>query len=334
MRVFLSSTCYDLIDVRAEILNELNSLGVEVVASDNILSGFSVLPDKNSIETCLANLRNSDEMVIVLDQRYGASLEQAGYDDLSATHLEFKTALAKKIPIRLFIRDRTEADYAVYRKSKDTKSLSWVRSPGDARLFEIIEKHGSLKVGEPRSNWKELFTSSVDLKSKLKAIYRRSVVASDVVNQITSGCFPVISITLDYKLEDASTGVLPISIVMENSGGAPALNLSSEFVADGGFDSVLKTWEDSEIKDGEFRSSLRAGCREHRVFIFDRFQGDSTVEFFFDVDYVSGIGVEVKERWMIHVSIPDSSILTGATLVSRKFSIVEPLSIQLAQPKG
>jgi hypothetical protein len=76
MKIFVSSPCYDLIDLRAELHEDLNDLGVEAIFSDIKESGFEVVADPatNSIETCLVNVRNSDRVAIILSQRYGPLL--------------------------------------------------------------------------------------------------------------------------------------------------------------------------------------------------------------------------------------------------------------------
>jgi Glu-tRNA(Gln) amidotransferase subunit E-like FAD-binding protein len=77
MRVFISSTVYDLIDVRAELAEQLRTLGITPVLSDDKLSGFSIQQhDINSIETCLVNVDSCDEVVLILDKRYGPTLKK------------------------------------------------------------------------------------------------------------------------------------------------------------------------------------------------------------------------------------------------------------------
>ena len=51
--MFVSSTCYDLIDLRAELEEELRQLGLTPVMSDQPSAEFEVLPNQKSIETCL-----------------------------------------------------------------------------------------------------------------------------------------------------------------------------------------------------------------------------------------------------------------------------------------
>lgn len=82
MKVFVSSTSYDLLDVRAEVANLLSEMKMTPVLSDQQSSDFDVKPQKNTIEVCLMNLRISDWVICILDQRYGPSLKKAGFDDV------------------------------------------------------------------------------------------------------------------------------------------------------------------------------------------------------------------------------------------------------------
>ncbi len=75
MKVFVSSTCHDLIDVRAELAQVLIEMGVQHVMSDMpILNIVFAELTVNSIATCLANVQSSDIVLVVLSQRYGPSL--------------------------------------------------------------------------------------------------------------------------------------------------------------------------------------------------------------------------------------------------------------------
>jgi hypothetical protein len=118
MKVFLSSTCYDLLDVRAEVVSYLSENGIRVMASDDKLSDFHVTTDQNSIETCLANVRSCDHFVIILDQRYGPILSDFGHN-VSATHLEYQEALKEGKQVHLFARDRLVADYSIWKKTEN-----------------------------------------------------------------------------------------------------------------------------------------------------------------------------------------------------------------------
>lgn len=76
MKIFISSTVYDLIDIRAEISALFELFGIASILSDDKLSDFQVRPDRNSIETCLVNVEKSDDVIVILDQRHGLRLAQ------------------------------------------------------------------------------------------------------------------------------------------------------------------------------------------------------------------------------------------------------------------
>jgi hypothetical protein len=137
MRVFVSSTCYDLIDLRAEVEVHLRDLGLRPVLSDRPSSDFSEFALQNSIAACLANVASAELFVCVLSQRYGPSLQAAGFEDLSATHAELREAHQLGKPIYMYVRDRFLADYQIWKKNADA-SLSWVKERKDHRLFELF----------------------------------------------------------------------------------------------------------------------------------------------------------------------------------------------------
>ena len=124
-KVFISSTVYDLLDIRAEVEQLLRDMRLVPVLSGSATSGFQPLADQNSIETCLANLRQCDAMIIILCQRYGPSLAPAGFPDLSATHLEYREAKNLGKPIHMYVRDRLEGDYGIVRR---IGKVIWSRS--------------------------------------------------------------------------------------------------------------------------------------------------------------------------------------------------------------
>lgn len=158
-KIFVSSTCYDLIDVRAELKVALKNSGLTPVMSDQPDTEFVVGGDTNSIETCLVNLRDCERCIVILSQRYGPSLKGAGFDDVSATHLEYNEAIKARIPVNVYARDRLMADFEHWKKNPKSKSL-W--SKDSDHLFPWMLKHWNLNT-DAKPNWLAPFTSSVDL---------------------------------------------------------------------------------------------------------------------------------------------------------------------------
>ena len=168
--VFVSSTCYDLLDLRAELVDFLNQCGFAAVkASDDIYSDFVVNDDVNSIESCLSNVRASDAVVCIIDRRYGRPLPIGRYKGLSATHAEIEHAREHHIPVLVFVRDKAINDFDVLRNnSEETKTL-WVSERDSDQKHRWIRFVDAQKALPPdgehdRSNWFYSFQTSVDLK--------------------------------------------------------------------------------------------------------------------------------------------------------------------------
>ncbi|MCF7964764.1 MAG: DUF4062 domain-containing protein [Methylobacter tundripaludum] len=166
-RVFVSSTVYDLIDIRSEIETLLREFSLTPVMSDSRDNGFDSTIQGNSIETCLVNLKTCEQVILVLSQRYGPSLKSSGFTDHSATHLEYIEAKNHGIPIHFYVRDQLMADYSVWKKTKDKESLcfSWTNKD-QFDLFKLIDERKSLNGGFV--NWISTFSNSIELKQQIK----------------------------------------------------------------------------------------------------------------------------------------------------------------------
>ena len=224
MRIFISSTCYDLIDVRAELENELRQCGLDPVLSDIQTSDFINPGNLNSIQTCLSNVRSADLFVLILNQRYGAILKDFG--NVSATHLEYKEAVSREKPILVYIRDRLDADYTTWKTNKKNKKLSfedlklpWAK---DVELLEFLDEYRNL-VPEGR-NWVWPFRNSVDLKNRVCADLSAYSGEASVRNLAKNRMLP----HLDLKISSFDNSIrrtANVKGIITNFGTAPALDV-------------------------------------------------------------------------------------------------------------
>lgn len=227
MRVFVSSTCYDLIDVRDELAEMLRALGVSPVLSDDKLSDFKIVPDANSIETCLINVEASDAVIVILDKRYGPRLGKFGFEDISATHLEYRRAKEKGKPIYLYVRDRLEADHSTWRKNKTDFRGTWVTREEDHGLFDFIEEHRKLTTDLPVSNWFAPFRTSVDLKEAVRVQLGRVILTTTVAEAIAKNQFPVLvaSVAVDHQQSGPDSLRSVVELKVRNRGETSAFRV-------------------------------------------------------------------------------------------------------------
>ncbi len=242
-RVFISSTVYDLLDVRAELRDFLTELGLTPVMSDEATSDFVVLPDANSIETCLVNVDACDYFLCVLSQRYGPRLGEVGFDNISATHLEYRRAREQQKPILIYVRDRLESDYAIWKRNNrntDTR-LSWVRSERDIGLLELLDEHQELRADTDVTNWYSTFRTSSDLKETVQHHLRAPATHATLERAISAGQIPIIDIHAELTREWwGDPWEMTFALRWQNVGGAPAYKVRLCEVIDQGRANVIQ----------------------------------------------------------------------------------------------
>jgi hypothetical protein len=313
VRVFISSTCYDLIDVRAEVAEQLRQIGVTLVLSDDKLSDFKVKPDCNSIETCLVNVESCDEFILILDKRYGPSLKSCGYEDISATHLEFKRALVKKIPFRAYVRDRLNADYSIWKQNGKNSNLKylWVKDKNDHRLFNFLEEYSKLEANSENNNFFDTFTNSIDLKAAITKHFEKRILPKRVVEAIQKNEFPLLDIKFEtIKLE---SGVYRIAANLINVSRVPAFN----------FDLY---WEEKRQSDIQEIFSPGRSISMTEIWESESFPN---IEKFIIAEYKSAMGVSIRDRFCISALYRNGAAAVRAYLVNRKFRRTSEVSIEI-----
>jgi hypothetical protein len=118
--IFISSTDYNLVDLRAELDRYLYELNYRPILSSS--DGFpDRSPDLEPWESCLPVLMNCFVIVVIIDGRYGKTLEWPNYKKelgnrkLSPTHAEYKYAHKHGKRMLVFIRSNVYHHYQSYR---------------------------------------------------------------------------------------------------------------------------------------------------------------------------------------------------------------------------
>lgn len=130
--VFVSSTCYDLKQIRADLKCFFeDQLGYEVLLSE--YSTFPIDPNIGTTDNCLHIIdERADVFVLIVGCRYG-NITESGH---SVTNLEYLRARAKGIPIYAFV-DKTILNLLpVWRENPNMSFSSTVDTP---KLFEFVD---------------------------------------------------------------------------------------------------------------------------------------------------------------------------------------------------
>lgn len=131
--IFVSSTCYDLSQIRCDIKNCIEQdLGYTAMLSE--FNSFPLDPDKTAVENCLrAVQQHADILLLIIGGRYGSVTDS----EKSITNLEYLTAKSKGIPIYVFIKKSIIAALPLWR---DNPSMNFTSTVDSVRLFEFVDE--------------------------------------------------------------------------------------------------------------------------------------------------------------------------------------------------
>jgi hypothetical protein len=131
-KIFISSTCYDLSQVRDDIRNSILGIGHTPYLSD--YPSFPIIPDLTNLENCKRNVReNTDIFILVIGGRYG-SLDITS--NKSITNLEYESAKQYGIESFIFVNDTILSILPIWEKNPDADFSSYVDS---VEVFKFIQ---------------------------------------------------------------------------------------------------------------------------------------------------------------------------------------------------
>lgn len=124
-RVFISSTCYDLSEVRDRLVSFCDSFGFESVLSEN--GDIFYDPNLHTHEACIKEVSNCNLFILIIGGRYGGILK--GTNDQSITNAEYKEARKLGLPVFTFIKREVLNDHLIYQKNRDKDFVESISYP-------------------------------------------------------------------------------------------------------------------------------------------------------------------------------------------------------------
>lgn len=142
LRVFVSSTCYDLNILRSELRPFIAGMGYEPVMSE--YSDILYDPRSHTHESCFKEVPGCDMVVLIIGSRFGgfaipssfvnfdfAALQTSSTETclletkekLSITQLEVLKAIEQSIPVYTFVDESVLHDHHVYERNKDKNGV-------------------------------------------------------------------------------------------------------------------------------------------------------------------------------------------------------------------
>lgn len=154
--VFVSSTCYDLKQVRSDIKDFFeDTYGFNAILSE--FDSFPIDPCKGTIENCLNNVDNyADFFILIIGTRYGYITDKGK----SITNLEYLHAKAKGIPLFVFVDKQLYTTWTLWKDNKDGDFSSFVDTP---KIFDFISE-----IYDSAHQWVYTYDNVKDITTTMK----------------------------------------------------------------------------------------------------------------------------------------------------------------------
>ena len=162
LKVFVSSTCYDLSIIREQLKKFIEQMGYISILSD--YSDVLYDPREHTHTSCIQEVNNIDILILIIGSRFGGkavpealskinfdklkdlSLSPLSLDDdinLSITQTEVLKAIELEIPIYVFVDEKVRHEHLIYTKNKaivDTMTFPSIDKQESAKyIFNFID---------------------------------------------------------------------------------------------------------------------------------------------------------------------------------------------------
>lgn len=153
--VFISSTIYDLRDLRYTVQDTLRKKGYAVLASED--GSIPVESSKHSYDVCLDAAKSCDCLIAVIDSRFGGTMPDG---KTSITQAEIEIALNEGNQVYVFVRQSVWDAKEVYNAyTKAGHPFVPSKIVDDMRVFQVIDAIRKRRTG----NWIFQFNKPNDL---------------------------------------------------------------------------------------------------------------------------------------------------------------------------
>lgn len=172
-KIFVSSTCYDLKQIRNDLSHFIESYGYQAILSEKNTVPYNTTDDLES--DCYAEINNCDIVVGILGGRFGSESKTA--DGKSVSMREIESAINNKKQIYIFIEGNVHAEYGTYVINKD-KDIAYAHVD-NVHIFEFIDelkRSNNIVISEfytvqditdcLRSQWAGLFQNYLSNKER------------------------------------------------------------------------------------------------------------------------------------------------------------------------
>ena len=154
LRVFISSTFYDMKHIRSSLEQFIDTLGYEPILSEKGTIAFD--PALPLDESCYREVRNCDIFVLIIGGRYGSAASVEGrpapkdfFERYSSiTRREYEAASERDTPIYILVDRAVYNEYETFKRNRDAKNIVYAHVDS-VNVFLLIDQILSQRRNNP-----------------------------------------------------------------------------------------------------------------------------------------------------------------------------------------
>lgn len=197
LRVFVSSTYYDLLHVRNDLFDFIKSMGYEPVMHDK--GGVPYTQETTIEQACYDELSMCDIVICVIGNRYGADSSVGNY---SITLEELQQAIKAKKKVYTYILKDVYTENRIYEKNI-TKSNFEPAYVDDIRIHEFISKFKVMVKKSPIHPFESVNEIITNLKAQFSGLFQHLLAKESAATE-TKTYYDLKEISEEIKFQVAS----------------------------------------------------------------------------------------------------------------------------------
>lgn len=173
LRIFVSSTYFDLRHIRSGMEGFIESMGYEPVLFES--GDIPFHHDISLADACYKEVNNSHMLVLIVGGRYGSAAEEkqkktpdSEIDKMyeiynSVTKKEYETARDRDIPIFIFVEKGVKAEYETFKSNRTNTTIKYAHVD-NVNIFLLLDEI----LFQKRNNYVKEFEKYEDIVGWLK----------------------------------------------------------------------------------------------------------------------------------------------------------------------
>jgi hypothetical protein len=275
-RVFISSTCYDLAEIRDGLISFFQGFGFEVVLSER--GDVFYHPDLHTHESCLNETANCQLFILIIGGRFGGKYKT---DKKSITNAEYDAAVSTGTPVFAFVKEDVLSDHNVWQKNRRETFASSINYPSIEKqeysvdIFSFIDAVRSAPINNSFFGFRRARDLHESLRKQLAGMFFDFLSKRTLAKQfaVTSAAVDNLSL-VSGKIEELVKAIY--RNVEPNDANKVINEIDSETLAISFFQSIAQRAQDTKFL-------WEVGPNEKSVEVYERFEDFLVNAGFFEI---------------------------------------------------